>query len=57
MNTHVYGGPMQILTMTTLFDVFYISQFHHRVAYSETSVDFGRIIGTEAVYVVSLLSN
>ena len=54
-----YGGPTQIWTRTTSLDVFYIPLhfIKNRVAYSETSVNFGRIIGTETVYIVSLLSN
>ena len=54
-----YGGPTQVWTRTAAFDVFYIPLHYikNRVAYSETSVNFGRIIGTETVYVVSLLSN
>ena len=53
-----YGGPTQIWTRTTSLDVFYIPLhfIKNRVAYSETSVNFGRIIGTETVYIVSLLS-
>ena len=54
-----FGGPTQVWTKTTLFDAFYIplNCIKSRVAYSETSVNFGRIIGEQSVYVVSLLSN
>ena len=53
-----FGGPTQVWTRTTP-DAFYIPLDHikTRVAYCETLVDFGRIIGKEVVYIVSLLSN
>ena len=53
-----FGGPTQVWTRTTP-DAFYIP-LHHiktRVAYCATLVDFGRVIGKEMVYVVSLMSN
>ena len=54
-----FGGPTQVWTKTSSFDAYYIPLhfIKTRVAYSETVVDFGRIIGKESVYVVSLLSN
>lgn len=54
-----FGGPTEVLTRITSPDVFYIPLYDikTRVAYCETSVDFGRVIGEEVVYVVSFLSN
>ena len=52
-----YGGLTQVWTRTSSFDVFYIPLLFikTRVAYSEAVVDFGRIIGKQTVYVVSLV--
>jgi len=51
-----FGGPTQVWTRTTSLDAFYIPLhcIKTRVAYCETLVDFGRVIGNE---IVSLLSN
>ena len=54
-----FGGPTQVWTRSQPPDIYYISlsSIKSTVAYCETQVDFGRIIGKQTVYVVSLLSN
>ena len=54
-----FGGPTQVWTRSVTPDHHYIklSSIKCRVAYCETKVDFGRRIGQETVFVVSLLSN
>ena len=50
-----FGGPTQVWTKTT-FDQRYValSSIKSRVAYCETTVAFGRFIGKESIYVVSV---
>lgn len=54
-----FGHPTQVWSRSTSPDFFYISlsSIKSRVAYCESIVDFGRFIGKETVYVVSILSN
>lgn len=54
-----FGGPTQVWSKTTSPDTFYIDLSHikSRVAYCESVVDFGRIIGSQSVFVVSVLCN
>ncbi len=54
-----FGGPTQVWSKTKSPDTYYIclSSIKSKVAYCETEVDFGRYIGKQTVYVVSLLSN
>ena len=54
-----FGGPTEVWTRTTSLDAFYIPlhDIKTRVAYCEKLVNFGRVIGKEMVFVVSLLSN
>lgn len=54
-----FGGPTQVWSKTTSPDMYYIilSSIKTRVAYCECVVDFGRVIGSQSVFVVSLLSN
>ena len=54
-----FGGPTQVWSKATSPDQYYISlsDIKTRVAYCESDVDFGRIIGCQSVFVVSLLMN
>ena len=54
-----FGGPTEVWTRSQSPDMYYISlcSVKSRVAYCETSVDFGTFIGEQTVYVVSILSN
>ena len=53
-----FGHPTQIWAWSTLPDWFFIpiSYIQSRVAYCETEVDFGHIIGKENIVVVSPLA-
>lgn len=54
-----FGGPTQVWSKSKSPDIYYIclSSIKSKVALCETEVDFGRFIGKQTVYVVSLLSN
>lgn len=53
-----FGGPTQVWSRSTTPDSYFImlQSIKSRVAYCETTVDFGTRIGKQTVYVVSLLS-
>ena len=52
-----YGSPVEVWSTVTTQDIHFIpiSSIKCRVAYSQQEVDFGRIIGTERVTIVSPL--
>jgi hypothetical protein len=54
-----FGGPSAVWARSQSADMYYIQlpSILSRVAYCETSVDFGASIGEQTVYVVSTLSN
>ena len=54
-----FGGPMQVWSKSTSFDCHFInlSSIKSRVAYCETDVDFGGMVGQQNVLIVSVLSN
>ena len=54
-----FGGPTEVWSRSKSVDVYHISLacIKSRVAFCETVVDFGRIIGKQTVYVVSILSD
>ena len=49
-----YGHPTQVWTRVTSMDSYYlpVSHLQSKVAYCSASIHFGRIIGTDTVYVV-----
>ena len=52
-----FGGPTQVWCRSTSPDQYYISlsSIKSRVAHCETVVDFGRVMGKQTVFVVSML--
>ena len=54
-----FGYPCEVWTMTTVPDLFFVpvNYIKCRVALSELKVNFGRVIGVQKVFVVSLLSD
>ncbi len=53
-----FGGPTQVWARSlSTSEYVRLSSIKKRVAFCETDIDFGRVIGTQRVLVVSLLSN
>ena len=53
-----FGGPTQVWCRSTSPDHYYISlsSFKCRVAHCKTVIDFGRVIGKQTVFVVSVIT-